>query len=395
MQADTAARELGVRRCLDRIREADSSIHAWVQVSPEQPTGAGKLDGIPFAVKDVIETDGLATEYGSPIYKGRFGDVDAAIVRDLRQRGGIVLGKTQCSGFAWRTPSPTRNPRNLDHTPGGSSSGSAAAVAADMVPFALGTQTRGSVLRPASYCGVTGFKPTYGWMSVDGVLPLAPSQDTLGLFTHSASDMLVLWDATGRDVGADETLALAVPEPLQDVEPEMSAAFAATIAVLRRAGVTIFAVPLGDMLDRLSEANDLIVHYEAARIHESRYRQYGSRLDDIATLVRKGLQISTKGYEGALRYVDECKHLMIEVRRRAPVIILPAAPGPAPKGLTSTGDARMNAAWTALGDPAISIPMPVGDRLPLGLQLTAAPGHDARVLRTAARLEKILAFHGQ
>src|SRR5207244_6411632 len=130
----------------------DSSIKAWVQVSPQKPKGKGKLQEIPFGAKDIIETKGLATEYGSPIYKGRIGTSDAAIVRDLRQRGAILLGKTQCTAFAYRTPAPTRNPRDLEHTPGGSSSGSAAAVAAGMVPFALGTQTRGSVLRPASCC---------------------------------------------------------------------------------------------------------------------------------------------------------------------------------------------------------------------------------------------------
>src|SRR5258708_4769504 len=133
----------------------------WVQVQPERPTADGPLSEIPFGAKDIIETQGMATEYGSPLYKGRLGSADAAIIREMRSRGAILLGKTVTTAFAYRTPGPTRNPRNLEHTPGGSSSGSAAAVAAGMVPFTIGEQTRGSMIRPASYCGVTGFKPTY------------------------------------------------------------------------------------------------------------------------------------------------------------------------------------------------------------------------------------------
>src|SRR5215467_3797137 len=180
LRASTVARETGVRRCLERIRTMDASIQAWVQVLPQTMTATGALSGIPFGVKDVFETRGLATEYGSPIYKGRIGTVDAAMVRDLRSRGGILLGKTHTAAFAFRDPPPTHNPRNLNHTPGGSSSGSAAAVAAGMVPLAIGTQTTGSTVRPASYCGVTGFKPTFGVFPTDGILRYAPSFDTVG-----------------------------------------------------------------------------------------------------------------------------------------------------------------------------------------------------------------------
>src|SRR5882762_3567535 len=223
LNASSKTRHLALEQCLDRIRPMDVSIHAWVQLLPEKPTGSGKLLEIPFGATDIIETKGLATEYGSPIYKGRIGTADAAIVRDLRQRGAILLGKTQSTAFAYRTPAPTRNPRNLQHTPGGSSSGSAAAVAAGMVPFALGTQTMGSVVRPASYCGVTGFKASYGLMSLEGVLPFAPSFDTLGFFTHTPADMLLLWEALGRPLGRDEDFAIGFPDPMPTVEPAMAA----------------------------------------------------------------------------------------------------------------------------------------------------------------------------
>src|SRR5450631_1690211 len=170
LHADRDTRKRGLEICLQRIRELDPSIHAWVQVKPERPTADGPLSEIPFGAKDIIETQGMATEYGSPIYKGRLGSADAAIIRDLRSRGAILMGKTVTTAFAYRTPGPTRNPRNVEHTPGGSSSGSAAAVAAGMVPFTIGEQTRGSMIRPASYCGVTGFKPTRDLLSMEGVL---------------------------------------------------------------------------------------------------------------------------------------------------------------------------------------------------------------------------------
>ena len=201
LAASRKTRDATLQPCVDRIRSLDGEIQAWVQVLPQKATEAGALSGIPFGVKDIIETRGLATEYGSAIYKGRIGTADATIVRELRRRGGALLGKTCTTAFAYRTPGPTRNPRNLAHTPGGSSSGSAAAVVAGMVPFALGTQTRGSVLRPASYCGVTGFKPSYGVLPMEGVLPLAKSLDTLGFFTQTPADMLRLWAALGYSEG--------------------------------------------------------------------------------------------------------------------------------------------------------------------------------------------------
>jgi Asp-tRNA(Asn)/Glu-tRNA(Gln) amidotransferase A subunit family amidase len=206
LHASRKARADALQPCVDFIRARDAQIRAWVQVQPQRPTGNGLLAGIPFGVKDIIETKGLATEYGSPIYKGRIGTADAAIVRDLRQRGAVLLGKTQSTAFAYRTPALTRNPRDLAHTPGGSSSGSAAAVAAGMVPLAIGTQTGGSVVRPASFCGVTGFKTSYGLLPMEGVLPFAKSLDTLGFFTQTAADMLAFWESMGQATGRSEEL---------------------------------------------------------------------------------------------------------------------------------------------------------------------------------------------
>lgn len=390
LAASPNTRERALAGCLNRIGEMEPLIHAWVQVSPQKPTGHGKLSGIPFGVKDIVETHGLVTEYGSPIYKGRIGTVDAPIIRDLRSRGAILLGKTQTTAFAYRTPAPTRNPRNLDHTPGGSSSGSAAAVAAGMVPFTIGEQTLGSTLRPASYCGVTGFKPTYGLLDTEGMLPLAKSLDTLGFFTNTPDDMLALWGALAQPLREEEEFPLAVCDPLPELEPEMTAAFQRAVSRLRESGVPLRAVDIVGMLKGLADAAQTVMFYEGARFHEDRFKQYGDRLADLAVLVREGLKIPAERYDESKRYIAESGNRIDEIYRSSPVILVPAATGPAPLGLSFTGDTRMNAPWTALGVPAISIPMPVRSELPLGLQLTAQRGEDARLLRTAVRVQRIL-----
>ena len=390
MNASEQARKDALPALVDRIRARDGEIHAWVQVQPQPITGNGKLRGIPFGVKDIIETKGLATEYGSPIYKGRIGTEDAAIVRLLRRHGGVLLGKTHTTAFAYRTPAPTRNPRNPAHTPGGSSSGSAAAVAAGMVPFALGTQTGGSVLRPASYCGVTGFKATYGLLPTEGVLPYAKSLDTLGFFTHTAEEMLTLWDAIGQPGGRAETFAFGIPDPLPELEPPMAAALRDAFTRLRGAGVEIRSVDVEGLLVKMRAAQRTLSFYEGARFHEERYKQYGDRLEHMAELVREGLKIPASDYDAALQQVSESRKKISELYKATPVILYPAATGPAPVGLSSTGDSSMNAPWTALGTPAISIPMPVSSGLPLGLQLTANLGEDARVIRAAIALQRLL-----
>jgi Asp-tRNA(Asn)/Glu-tRNA(Gln) amidotransferase A subunit family amidase len=390
IDASAAARAAALPLLLDWIRTTDPTIHAWVQVLPQEATGSGALNGIPFAVKDVIEVKGLPFELGSPVYKGRLGASDAAVVQELRRRGGVVLGKTQTAAFAYRKPPPTRNPRNLDHTPGGSSSGSAAAVASGMAPLAIGTQTGGSVLRPASFCGVAGFKPTHDLLSTAGVMEYSRSLDTIGFFTHTAADMLVFWSAIGRPAGRAERVPLAAPDPLPDVDSEMASAFKNSIARLRDARHSIKPIDIAPMLSRLHAAGQTISAYEGARAHEERFKAYGDRLDDVAAMVRDGLKISESQYSAAKQYVAECRVTVAALYKDTPVILVPAAPGPAPLGLSTTGDARMNYPWTALGTPAISIPMGETNGLPLGLQLTANPGDDARLLGAATSVEESL-----
>jgi len=389
LNASRRERDEAVQACLERIRAMDPQIQAWVQVAPQPALGDGPLAGIPFGAKDIMETRGLSTEYGSPVYKGRLGTTDAAIVTSLRRRGAILLGKTHTTAFAYRTPAPTRNPRNPEHTPGGSSSGSAAAVAAGMVPFALGTQTRGSILRPASFCGVTGFKPTYGLVSIEGVLPYAKSLDTVGFFTHTPADMVALWDAMGHSSGRDEPFTVGVPDPMPEVDAEMAAAVQRAVETFRRAGVATRSIDIAGLLKAVDAATNDIAFYEGARFHEQRWKEHGARLLDLAALVEKGLQMPAEQYERALRQVREGRARLSELYRTTPIIVVPAAPGTAPRGLSTTGDPRINAPWTGFGTPAVSIPMPVGG-LPLGLQVTADRRQDARVLRAAVRLHRLL-----
>ncbi len=387
LAADRDSRKRGVEQCLNRIKEMEPSIHAWVEVHPEQPTGDGPLFGIPFGAKDILETKGLATEYGSPLYKGRVGTEDAALIRELRERGAVLLGKTVTTAFAYRTPGPTRNPRNLEHTPGGSSSGSAAAIAANMIPFAVGEQTRGSIIRPASYCGVTGFKPTFDLLPTEGMLPVSKSLDTLGFFTHTPADMLALWKALGHAEDRREHFVFAAPDPAPECDPEMAAQFQRSLATLRHSGLEIRSIGIAEMLKKLDAANDTLMFYEGARFHEARLQEFGDRLDpELAALVRKGLKIPDEEYGKSQKYIAESRSKLAEIFKDTPVILTPAATGPAPLGLNTTGDPRMNAPWSALGTPAISVPMPVAG-LPLGLQLTADLSQDSLVLHAAVIIQ--------
>jgi Asp-tRNA(Asn)/Glu-tRNA(Gln) amidotransferase A subunit family amidase len=202
--------------------------------------------------------------------------------------------------------------------------------------------------------------------------------------------MLSLWQALGHGVNFADDVPLGALEPLDGVQPEMRTAFERSLARLRAAGKAVQRLDLGDMLTTLSDANDVVMHYEGARVHRQRFQEHGDRLDDLAVLVRAGLRIPVHRYDEARAAIDRGRMQIAEVCKATPIVLLPAATGAAPRGLASTGDPRMNAPWTALGTPAISIPMPVGDDLPLGLQLTAAPGDDARLLRTAVGIERIL-----
>lgn len=372
-----------VKDCLVKIAELDGEVRAWVEVAPRAAPENGPLRGIPFGAKDIYETAGMATEYGSPLFAGRKGKRDAPLIEHLAGRGAILLGKTQTAAFAYLDPAATRNPRDLARTPGGSSSGSAAAVAARMAPFALGTQTQGSVIRPAAFCGVAGFKPTHGRLPLDGVLGFAPSLDTAGLFTETAADMKLLWRLAGW-------------EERQAAPPSRAAWFAEyppphALALLRRAGWQVDEIASPEGFAGLLPAARTINDYEGARQHRELWERYGERIGSkLAETIRHGLGIPREQYLGALECVKIGKQKMAELFGQYPVVLTPAAPGPAPLGLSSTGDSRMNAPWTALGVPALTVPLPEPGP-PLGLQMTAAWSGEDLLLAAAVEVEACFA----
>lgn len=370
--------------CLRRIRERDRDVRAWVVAARLASIGQGPLRGIPFGVKDIFETADFGTEYGSSLYRGRKSGTEAELVAVLRKLGAVALGKTHTTAFAYFDPAPTRNPRDLNRTPGGSSSGSAAAVADGMAPFALGTQTQGSILRPASYCGVAGFKPSRGLLPMAGILSFAPSLDTAGFFTQTAEDMQLLWTCAGLGAGSAPARRIGIVTPLPGVvEAGMSRAVA---AVAERIGAETIELPPGFW--HLTASVRTINDYEGARTHQALWREHGSRIGEkLAALVQGGLRIPQERYREARAFVDEMRKRLLPLYGEYPVLLSPAATGPAPMGLASTGDPIMNSPWTALGGPAISVPMRV-EGLPLGMQLTANFGEDDLLLATAVKIER-------
>ncbi|MCS7024570.1 MAG: amidase [Bryobacteraceae bacterium] len=382
--------EVTLAHLLDRIRRSDAQLHCWTEVRAETSAQDGPLKGVPFGVKDIFEARGYRTSYGSALYATHVSQCDAGLISLLRARGAVVLGKTHTTAFAYYDPAPTRNPRRPTHTPGGSSSGSAAAVAAGMVPFAIGSQTQGSVIRPASFCGVVGFKPTYGLLPMDGALPFAPSLDTAGLFTQTAFDLRLLWEGMGYSVHSDPPSQYGLME--FDVEPEMQEFFRMAIQTLGQYGCQVRRFEIPPHVAQAQDAVRIVNQYEGARSNEERYRKYGPAIGvKLAQLVREGLKIPPERYEQALETLRRARQEIAELFQTFPVILSPAAPGWAPSGLASTGDPRCNAVWTGLHVPALTIPIPVPKGLlPLGLQMCAAPRQEALLIAAAMHCQALL-----
>ena len=392
-----------LERFLAVIAEREPEVRAWARLtldSARAETAAhaatSPLHGLPFGVKDIFDTAGVPTEWGTPIHAGRTPNRDAALVARLRSLGGVMLGKTHTTAYAYFDPAPTRNPHDSTRTPGGSSSGSAAAVAAGMVPFAVGSQTMGSVLRPASFCGVTGFKPTFARLPVEGAMPFAPSLDHAGLFTPTAKDMAFLWRALTGDAafgGASGATFAAPAWPLKGkLEPEMADAFGACLERLRSAGLKIETPAPPDSFRALPDAVLTINASEAAWNHGDAYRLHGESIGaKLAALLRRGADTGETEYEPARQAVQRARSDYRAWTERYRFTLTPSALGPAPRDLTTTGDPAANAPWTALGVPAISIPMArTSDGAPLGLQISGAPHADAETIAAAVAVEHIL-----
>jgi len=412
VRARTASPVELVEACLTRIRKLDGELRAWAHIDAEGALAIarereaearasrlrGPLHGVPVGVKDIFDVAGMPTTGGAKAFAHTRPTADATAVARLRAAGAIVLGKTVTTEFAYRDPAPTRNPWNHDHTPGGSSAGSAAAVAARMVPLALGSQTVGSVLRPAAYCGVVGFKGTHGLVPVGGVIPLAWSLDHVGVLTRSVGDaaqaMSVL---AGRDLEpaavSAPRLALA-PELLSRASREVAAQVEAAADAFARAGATVSKVELPASFGDLAEAGLTVLEVEAAAYHEPWFVKHADEYGlEMRRLIEAGLGVSATAYVTANRARLAFRDDVTPLLAAHDALLSPTAPAPAPAGLGSTGDGSLCSPWSNAGVPAITLPSGIASSgLPHAIQLVQAGGASTRLLGVAAWCERVLGF---
>ena len=410
--AKTITSEALVRDCLERIAAREDAVQAWEYVdrdaalkqarAADAGPPSGLLHGLPVGVKDLIDTVDMPTTYGSQVYAGHRPAWDAPCVALMRAAGGIVLGKTVTTEFAGMYPGKTRNPHDLTHTPGGSSSGSAAAVADFMVPLAFGSQTAGSVIRPAAFCGVVGYKPSFGLISRVGVKALSDTLDTIGTLARTVPDAALLAAA----VSGRSDLLVAKPLPAKprvgichtyewkQVRPETVAAFEYAATRLAAAGVTVKEIKLPPTYASLVQAQtDIQLAEQAQSLAYERltYRaQISERLRDI---LDAGMNVLPERYDAAQTLARNCRRTLTEVFTDCDVLLAPSAPGAAPAGLDSPGDPLFSRIWTLLRVPCVNIPLAISaSRLPVGLQVIGAVGSDAQTLATAHWLHQELRF---
>jgi Asp-tRNA(Asn)/Glu-tRNA(Gln) amidotransferase A subunit family amidase len=404
--------------CLARVREADRAIEAWAYLDPEhalkqarardqdrrEGRPAGPLHGVPVGIKDIFDTEDMPTEDGSVLHAGRMPDHDATAVAMLRAAGAVILGKTVTTEFATYTPGKTHNPHDPKHTPGGSSSGSAAAVAAGMVPLALGSQTNGSVIRPASFCGVYGFKPTHGLIPRGGVLKLSRTLDHVGMFARTLEDIaLVAEQLVGHDprdpdtrprarVPFVDTVAQDPPLPpmlafvkgpaWERATEETKAAFAELAGAL---GDRIVEVPMPESARLALDWHRDIMEAEMAANLDLEWEKGRERISpNLRAQLERGRAAKALDYQLARARIALLNEGFDEIFERCDAIVTPAAPGTAPAGLEATGDPAFCSLWTLCGMPALNLPLMRGENgLPMGVQLVGRRDNDARLLRTA------------
>ena len=402
-----------VRDCLERIDARESEVQAWTYVAREaalarakaldQGAHQGLLHGLPIGVKDLIATADMPTSYGSPIYAGHQPANDATCVAFAREAGAVVLGKTVTTEFATFQPNQTRNPLNLAHTPGGSSSGSAAAVADGMVPLALGTQTAGSLMRPAAYCGVVAFKPSFGGINRAGAKPLSDTLDTVGTIARNVPDAALFAAAlSGRTSSwLVRPLAEHVSRPLRvglchtyewaQALPETQAAMQnAADAIRANAGMVLRDVQLPVDYQQLAQAQTYIQLAEQAQCFAyerlNHWAQLSPRLQGI---VQAGLAVTIEQYDQAQALVARCRAQLADVFQDVDVLLAPSAPGAAPLGLDNTGDPVFCRIWTVLHTPTVNIPAGFAPNgMPVGLQVVGPVGADGMTLAAAHVLQE-------
>ena len=388
--------EAVAKSCIETIEAREPELQAWAFFDPDlvlrqaraldKAGTKGALHGLPVGVKDVLDTADMQTEMGSPIYQGHRPTIDAASVAQLRGQGALMLGKTVTAEFAGVTPGPTTNPFDVQRTPGGSSSGSAAAVAAGMCPVAFGTQTGGSIHRPSSFCGIVGYKPTYGAVSRAGLKLAAETLDTIGLL--------------GRDIDTVELVAAAllnrapsettIPKPRVGLcrtplwttaEPATVEAVEDAAARLAQAGATVTELKLPKDFEALAEARDGINNYERARSMAVEWANHAGEISPkLAEIVRKGQAMRYDDYLWAARTTADCRALLNRLIADYDILLAPCVPGEAPIGLEWTGDTRFQSFWTMLHAPSMSLPTHKGPHgLPVSIQLIAPLWQDAKL----------------
>ena len=404
--------------CLKRTDAVEPAVAAWVRLDRDAAARVavqrdiearegrfmGALHGVPIALKDIFDAAGVPTTAGAPAWATRTPAVDAPSVAALRGAGAVPMGKLVTTAFAYLDPAGTRNPWNPEHTPGGSSSGPAAAVAARMVPLALGSQTVGSVLRPAAYCGVVGLKPTHGRISAAGVFELAGSLDHVGVFARAVEDCaLALAVLAGGDPAPGDYQG-AVIEPsaprlgvlasfLERATPEMGKHLEAVMRGLEGAGARLEDVTLPDAFASIYDAGATVLRAEAAAAHAPLFPAHAAEYPPkIKELIELGHAISAPAYLAAQVARRQAREAVGAIAARYDAVLLPTIGAPAPRGLASTGDPSFCSPWSSLGMPAITLPTGVEGGLPLAVQLVAAPWSDARLLAAAAWCERATGF---
>ncbi len=409
IKAGELSSEALVQACLDRVSEREPQVRAWSWLDADAALAQaracdrtagpqGPLHGVPIGVKDVIDTADMPTAYGSAIYKGYQPRADAACVSLARAAGAVILGKTETAELASIHPAATRNPHALAHTPGGSSSGSAAAVADFMVPLALGTQTGGSTIRPAAFCGVVGYKPSFNRVNRAGLKFSAESLDTIGFFARSVEDTALLAHVMSgqerlgnAELPKDKALRIGLYRSSQwsQASSQMRGAIEGAAQRLAAAGANIELVALTPAFDDLHAAHAVIIQYEAARATAWEYRVHGDLLSPAyQQRMRAGLAIPHERYEAALRQAESGRHDFSHLWGELDVLITPSAVDEAPLGLENTGDTVFNRLWTLLGVPCVHLPFGIGTSgLPLGLQVVGRYQDDVATLACARWIE--------
>jgi Asp-tRNA(Asn)/Glu-tRNA(Gln) amidotransferase A subunit family amidase len=388
--------------CLERIAERDEAVRAWAFIHRAQALAEareldrmarrGRLHGVPFGVKDVIDTESLPTEYNSPIYRGHRPKADAACVALLRQAGCLLLGKTVTTELANNRPSPTRNPHDPAHTPGGSSSGSAAAVADAMVPLALGTQTGGSVIRPAAYCGAFAVKPSFGSVNRAGIKFVAESLDTIGIFARDPEDLALALEVLSGRAAPDFAAPGGKPRVGLCRTPRWQLADAATQANLEdaarrlaRSGAQVRELDLPAGSEELFDRHHVIMGFESARALAWEYLNFPQQISaQLKPRLDEGWKVTRADYDAVRESARGCRRALAGEMRELDFLLTPSAPSEAPRSLESTGDPVFNRAWTLLGVPCVTVPYGKGAHgLPLGVQLVGAFDGDMQLLAWA------------